>query len=149
MKSFDYLYSFEEIIKDEAPRKGTCIWTAPVLSILLIYIPFSALFSILLFIRLVNTLKKVFFSIFFRHNELKLINEHIFFQSSSDSEDGEIRTSGRFEGSSSSDEEILNTGSGRLAMKPIGRKPTTFKMDVVDDWPLVLIFHFQIGTVNW
>ncbi|KAH9636320.1 hypothetical protein HF086_003287 [Spodoptera exigua] len=58
-------------------------------------------------------------------------------QDSSDSEDN-VRTTGRFEDSSSSDEEILNTNSTkgnvrRLAMKPIGRKPTTFKMDVVDE----------------
>uniref|UniRef100_A0A2A4J9B6 Uncharacterized protein n=1 Tax=Heliothis virescens TaxID=7102 RepID=A0A2A4J9B6_HELVI len=56
---------------------------------------------------------------------------------SSDSEDN-IRTTGRFDDSSSSDEEILNTNCTkgtvrRLAMKPIGRKPTTFKMDVVDE----------------
>jgi hypothetical protein len=51
---------------------------------------------------------------------------------SSDSE-GEIRPSGRFDASSSSDDEILTTSAGRrLAIKPIGRKPTAFKMDVVD-----------------
>ncbi|KAG7300709.1 hypothetical protein JYU34_015035 [Plutella xylostella] len=54
-------------------------------------------------------------------------------------EEGEIRAPGRLEESSSSDqEEILNsifpagTGGGRLAMKPIGHKPTAFKMAVLD-----------------
>ncbi|CAB3249106.1 unnamed protein product [Arctia plantaginis] len=57
---------------------------------------------------------------------------------SSNSEDDDVGTTGRFDDSSSSDEEILNANCTnatvrRLAMKPIGRKPTTFKMDVVDE----------------
>ncbi|XP_023944246.2 sodium- and chloride-dependent transporter XTRP3 isoform X1 [Bicyclus anynana] len=58
-------------------------------------------------------------------------------QDSSDSEPSQPRTSAHYEDSSSSDDEILNakysTGTGiRLAMKPIGHNPNTFKMDVVD-----------------
>ncbi|XP_047505839.1 sodium-dependent neutral amino acid transporter B(0)AT3 isoform X2 [Pieris napi] len=56
----------------------------------------------------------------------------------SDSEQGEVRASGTCNVSSSSDDDIPNkkyspiTGT-RFALKPIGRKPTTFKMDVIDD----------------
>lgn len=90
------------------------------------------------------------FKLKLKENISKLI--YLFkFPQSSDSEDN-IRTTGRFDDSSSSDEEILNTNSTkgnvrRLAMKPIGRKPTTFKMDVVDEWPLLLKFTFLFSNI--
>lgn len=67
----------------------------------------------------------------------RLTNFYNLFQST-DSE-GEVRTTGHLEDSSSDDEEILNrkctnaanAAARRLAMKPIGHKQT-FKMDVID-----------------
>lgn len=77
-----------------------------------------------------------------------MANQLTFCFQSSDTEPGEVNAVENFDDSSSSDEEILTAKTTRpgirLAMKPIGHKPTTFKMDVVDDWPPLHMNNFAV-----